>query len=82
MARSPVESYLPPGVRLSPLLTIRGIDAAHKYVNEVLGVPIRRHTFVLAVRSGKVFHKKIGGSLYFSTQGLFNWASSFTEAAS
>jgi len=82
MARPPAERHLPPGVILSPLLTMRGLDAAHEWLNATLGVPIRRHTFVLAVRSHKVSHERIGGSLYFSTQSLFNWASSLTEEGS
>ena len=72
----------PVGIALGPLLTIRGLDTAHSWVKLTLGVPIRRHTFILAVRAGKVPHEKIGGSLYFSTQGLYDWAASLNEKAS
>jgi hypothetical protein len=72
----------PVGIALGPLLTIRGLDAAHFWLNKVLGVPIRRYTFVRAVRANEVECKRMGGSLYFSTQSLYYWASSLTEKVS
>jgi hypothetical protein len=80
MARA--QSLPPVGLALGPLLTLRGLDAAHNWLNATLGVPIRRHTFVRAVRDNKVPCKRMGGSLYFSTQELYNWAMSLSKTAS
>lgn len=81
MARVPIIYEPPPGVVLSQLPTIRGKDAAHEWVAEVLGVPIRKNVLVAAANRRAMPCKKIGGALMFSTQGLFDWVMSLTTTS-
>ncbi|MFA4083451.1 hypothetical protein ONA92_17280 [Mycobacteroides salmoniphilum] len=71
----------PEGVTLSQLPTIRGKDAACDWINDTLGVPIRKNMIVEAANSRTIPCRKIGGALYFSTQGLFEWVISIGVAA-
>ncbi|RIR68157.1 hypothetical protein [Mycobacteroides abscessus] len=71
----------PDGVALSQLPTIRGKDAACAWINDTLGVPIRKNMIVEAANARTIPCRKIGGALYFSTQGLFEWVTSLGVAA-
>jgi hypothetical protein len=77
MARLPTKPPL--GVTLSPLLTIRSRDAAHEWIVHTLGVPLRKNIVIEAANNRTIPCVKIGGALYFSTQSLFDWVTSFTE---
>jgi hypothetical protein len=82
MARVPVQHQPPSGVALSTLPTIKGKDEAHKWITETLGVPVRKNLVVTATNARKIPCVKIGGALHYSSQGLFDWIMSFTEAVS
>ncbi|WP_078292955.1 hypothetical protein [Mycobacterium sp. D16R24] len=71
----------PEGVALSQLPTIRGKDAACEWINDALGVPIRKNMIVEAANARTMPCRKIGGALYFSTQGLFEWVTSLGVSA-
>src|SRR5262245_43459361 len=80
MARPPI---MPPaGVALSRMPTIRSCISAHEYINEVLGVPLAFNFVRAAARDGELPSRKLGHALYFSTQDLFDWVASLSEAAS
>jgi hypothetical protein len=82
MARVPTKYQPPVGVELSAVPTIKGKDEAHKWITETLGVPVRKNLIVTAANNRTIPCIKIGGALYFSTQGLFDWIMSYTKAAS
>ena len=79
----PVVHQPPPGVTLSTVPTLRGRQAAHAWVRDVLGVPVTRNFFHRAVHNREVQCKKMSGALFFSTQALFDWVMArYDEAAS
>jgi hypothetical protein len=65
----------PAGVELSALLTLRGRRAAHEWIAETLGVPVKFNYVRECIYSNEIPHTKVAGVAYFSTQDLFNWAS-------
>lgn len=69
----------PPGVQLSPLPTIRGREAAHAWIAETLGVPLRLNYVRAAATKREIRCREIGGALMFSTQDLFDWIVSLAE---
>jgi hypothetical protein len=77
MARTPIKP--PSGVELSPLRTIRSCVNAHKYIDEVLDVPLSFNYVRAAAKQGEIPCRKLGHALYFSTQDLFDWVMSLSE---
>ncbi len=77
----PIHHEPPPGVTLSSVPTIRGRAAAHRWLNEVLGVPVTLNYVREAANRRQIACTKMSGALFFSTQGLFDWIMS-REAAS
>lgn len=82
MARTPIKHEPPPGVALSTVPTIRGRAAAHAWLNDVLGVPVRLNYVRAAVARGEIHAVRMGGALHFSTRALFDWIMSKAEVAS
>lgn len=82
MARPQTLHQPPPGVVLSDLLTIKGREAAHRWLCEELGLPLRLNYVRAAVAKGEMPSVKKGEVHYFSTRGLFEWALEFSEVAS
>lgn len=66
----------PRGVELSPLLTVRGRAGAHRWLTEVLGVPVTLNYVRSAATRREIPSTPVAGALMFSTQDLFNWAMS------
>jgi hypothetical protein len=81
MAKVAIKHEPPPGVELSAVPTIKGKDEAHRWIATVLRVPLRKNLVVTAANSRALPCVKIGGALYFSTQGLFDWVMSLTEVS-
>jgi hypothetical protein len=81
MAKAIIQHKPPPGVDLSAVPTIKGKDAAHQWITTVLEVPLRKNLVVAAANNRTLKSAKIGGALYFSTQGLSDWVMSLTEAS-
>lgn len=79
MTQAPIAHEPPPGVVLSDLLTIKGRVGAHRWLSEVLGMPIRLNYVRAAVATGAMASVKKVGVHYFSTRGLFEWALRFSE---
>lgn len=73
MARAPIRHEPPPGVVLSSVPTIRGRAGAHRWLNDVLGVPVRLNYVRAATAKGELTGVKISGALFFSTRVLFDW---------
>jgi hypothetical protein len=73
VAPVPIKHEPPPGLVLSSLPTIRGRTAAHRWLNDVLGVPVRLNYVRAATAKGELTGVKMSGALFFSTQGLFDW---------
>lgn len=71
--RIPTKHEPPPGVVLSTLPTIRGREAAHRWLNDVLGVPVRLNYVRVAVAKGEIPSTRMSGALFFSTRALFDW---------
>jgi hypothetical protein len=70
----------PPGVVLSTLLTIRGREAAHRWLTTALDASVPLNTVRKAATRGDIYCVKIGRALYFSTQSLFDWfAKNYSE---
>lgn len=63
----------PPGVVLSNLLTIRGREAAHRWLAEALGATVPLDTVRKAASGRKIKCVQRGRALYFSTQSLWDW---------
>ena len=63
----------PPGVVVSEVPTIRGRAGAHRWLNDVLGVPVRLNYVRAATAKGELSGVRMSGALFFSTQGLFDW---------
>lgn len=76
MARTPLQP--PPGVELSTLLTVRGRKAAHAWLSDVLGVPVKYNYVRDSIARGEIPHRTVAGCKLFSTQDLFNWAVSLS----
>lgn len=73
----------PPGVVLTRVPTIRGRAAAHRWVHDVLGVPVTLHYVYQGVKRREVQCTRMSGALVFSTQDLFDWIMArYDEAAS
>lgn len=73
----------PPGVMLTDVPTVRGRVAAHRWLNDVLGVPVTLSYVRQATARGQLKGTKMGGALFFSTRGLFEWIMArYDEAAS
>lgn len=66
----------PRGVELSPLLTVRGRAGAHRWLTDVLGVPLTLNFVRNAATRREIPSTVVAGALMFSTQDLFNWATS------
>lgn len=64
------------GVELSPLLTVRSRVGAHRWLTEVLGVPVKLNYVRSAATRREIPSTLVAGALMFSTQDLFNWAMS------
>lgn len=79
MTQAPIAHEPPPGVVLSDLLTIKGRVGAHRWLSEVLGMPIRLNYVRAAVAKGSMPSVKKGEVHYFSTRALFEWALMFSE---
>lgn len=79
MTSTPTAHEPPQGVVLSDLLTIKGRVGAHRWLSEVLGMPIRLNYVRAAVANGNMPSVKKGEVHYFSTRGLFEWALKFSE---
>ena len=71
--RVPTKNEPPLGVVLSSVPTIRGREAAHRWLNDVLGVPVRLNYVRTAVAKGEVPCTRMSGALFFSTRALFDW---------
>jgi hypothetical protein len=69
----------PPGVVLSPLLTVRGREGAHRYIRDVLGLPLRFNYVRDCIARGEIHYTKIAGVHMFSTADLFTWASGLAQ---
>lgn len=76
----PLTHEPPPGVVLSDVPTIRGRAAAHRWLNDVLGVPVRLNYVRTAVAKGEV-PCTMSGALFFSTQSLFDWIMRLSDEA-
>ena len=79
MARTAIKP--PSGVELSPIRTIRSCVNAHKYINDVLDVPLSFNYVRAAAKQGEIPCRKLGHALYFSTADLFDWVVSLSERA-
>ncbi|VBA47115.1 hypothetical protein [Mycobacterium attenuatum] len=79
MAKPQVVHQPPQGVALSDLLTIKGREAAHRWLCDELGLPLRLNYVRAAVAKGEMPSVKKGEVHYFSTRGLFQWALKFSE---
>lgn len=77
MARIPTAP--PPGVELSRLPTIRGREAAHEWITNTLGVPLKLNYVRAAATRREIPCREIGGALMFATSDLFDWVTSLTE---
>ena len=80
--RVPIKHEPPPGVVLSTVPTIRGRAEAHRWLNDVLGVPVRLNYVRVAAAKNEIPSTRISGARVFSTRGLFDWIVSKMEAAS
>ena len=80
MARTVVQP--PPGVTLSPLLTVRGREGAHRYVRDVLGLPVRFNYIRDCIARGEIRYTKVAGVHMFSTADLFAWAVGLAQQSS
>ena len=69
----PLVHQPPPGVTLTTVPTIRGRAEAHRWLTEVLGVPVTLNYVRTAVAKGQLPGTRMSGALLFSTQGLFDW---------
>ena len=73
----------PPGVVLSNIPTIRGRVAAHRWLNDVLGVPVSLNYVRAATAKDQIPATRMSGALFFSTRSLFDWIMArYDEAAS
>jgi hypothetical protein len=54
MARAPIRHEPPPGVVLSSVPTIRGRAGAHRWLNDVLGVPVRLNYVRAVTAKGEI----------------------------
>jgi hypothetical protein len=81
MGRPQVVHQPPPGVVVSDLLTIKGREAAHRWLRGELGLPLRLNYVRAAVTKGEMPSVKKGVH-YFSTRALFDWTFKFSEVAS
>jgi len=63
----------PPGVVPSKLLTIRGREAAHAWLTNVLGATVPLETVGRAASARDIRCAKRGRALYFSTAALWSW---------
>jgi hypothetical protein len=73
VAEVPTKHEPPAGVVLSNVPTIRGREGAHRWLNEVLGVPVRLNYVRAATAKDELTGVKMSGALLFSTQVLFDW---------
>lgn len=71
----------PSGVELSPLLTVRGREGAHRWIATELRVPLKLNYVRAAATRGDIPSRRIGAALYFSTQDLFDWVVSLADMA-
>jgi hypothetical protein len=72
MAR-PLPQQPPPGVELSTVPTIRGRVAAHRWLSDVLGVPVSLNYVRVAAANGEIACTRMGAAKFYSTQALFDW---------
>jgi hypothetical protein len=79
MARTLAQHEPPPGVTLSTVPTIRGRAGAHRWLNDMLGVPVRLNYVRGATARGEIPSVRMSGALFFSTRGLFDWIMSASE---
>jgi hypothetical protein len=70
-----------PGVVLTNVPTIRGRAAAHRWLKDVLGVPVTFNYVRDAANHRQIPCTKMSGALFFSTQGLFDWIMARYDAA-
>jgi hypothetical protein len=63
----------PPDVYLSAAPTLKGKQAAHRWIVEGMGVEMSLNYFVTQANQHRVPHTWIGRAMYFSTQDLWNW---------
>ncbi len=82
MARTPLKHEPPPGVVLTNIPTIRGRAGAHRWLNDVLGVPVTLNYVREAANRREIPCTKMSGALFFSTHGLFEWIMTKAEEAS
>jgi hypothetical protein len=80
--RIPTKHEPPPGVVLSTVPTIRGREGAHRWLTDVLGVPVRLNYVRVAVARGEIPFTRMSGALFFSTRALFDWIMSHNDVAS
>lgn len=73
VAEVPIRHEPPPGVALTNVPTIRGRAGAHRWLNDVLGVPVRLNYVRAATAKGELTGVRMSGALFFSTQDLFDW---------
>jgi hypothetical protein len=81
MARTVIKHQPPPGVVLSTVPTIRGRTGAHRWLNDVLGVPVSLNFVRAAAASNEMRGVKMSDAVFYSTQGLFDWIMSHVPEA-
>lgn len=75
----PIVYEPPPGVVLSSVPTIRGRVAAHRWLNDVLGVPVSLNYVRSAAAKDEISCTRMGAAKFYSTRNLFDWIMSRYE---
>lgn len=82
MSRTSYRPDPPPDLKLSPAPTLKGKQAAHRWITDKMGVAMTWHYFKSSADKHLVPHTWIGRAMFFSTQDLWNWVMDHHRAAS
>jgi hypothetical protein len=81
MARDIYKPEPPAELRLSAAPTLKGKQAAHRWITEEMGVAMTLNYFVTQTNQHRVPHTWIGRAMFFSTQDLWQWVISHRRPA-
>ena len=73
MARTIYQPDPPAELQLSAAPTLKGKQAAHKWITEEMGVPMTLNYVVTQANQHRIPHTWIGRAMYFSTADLWSW---------
>ncbi|UXA11809.1 hypothetical protein KXD97_28255 [Mycobacterium sp. SMC-8] len=79
--RTPYSLAPPAELALSAAPTLKGKQAAHRWIAEELGVAMTLNYFVTQANQHRVPHHWIGRAMYFSTLDLWHWVMSHHRPA-